>query len=83
MATDALALLSLGLGIGSNAVIFSLISTILLRPLPISHPEQVFAIHQGKEKACFVLAVDVVSQLQTDGGACCRQSLCYPCAYAL
>ncbi len=44
------ALLSLGLGIGGNAVIFSLISTILLRPLPIRHPEQVFAIHQGKEK---------------------------------
>jgi macrolide transport system ATP-binding/permease protein len=44
------ALLSLGLGIAGNAVIFSLISTILLRPLPISHPEQVFAIHQGKEK---------------------------------
>ncbi len=44
------ALLSLGLGVGGNAVIFSLISTILLRPLPISHPEQVFAIHQGKEK---------------------------------
>lgn len=44
------ALLSLGLGIGGNAVIFSLISTILLRPLPINHPEQVLAIHQGKEK---------------------------------
>ena len=43
-------LLSLGLGIGGNSLIFSLISTILLRPLPISHPEQVFAIHQGKEK---------------------------------
>jgi hypothetical protein len=44
------ALLSLGLGIRGNAVIFSLISTILLRPLPIRHPVQVFAIHQGKEK---------------------------------
>jgi macrolide transport system ATP-binding/permease protein len=43
------ALLSLSLGIGGNAVIFSLISTILLRPLPISHPEQVFAIHQGRQ----------------------------------
>lgn len=43
------ALLSLALGIGANAVIFSLISTILLRPLPISRPEQVFAIHQGKQ----------------------------------
>lgn len=42
------ALLSLGLGIGGNAVIFSLISTILLRPLPIAHPESVFEIQQGR-----------------------------------
>ena len=44
------AVVSLGLGIGANAAIFSLISTMLLRPLPIAHPEQVFAIHQGKQK---------------------------------
>ena len=43
------ALLSLGLGIGGNAVIFSLLSAILLRPLPIAHPEEVFAIHQGRQ----------------------------------
>ena len=42
------ALLSLGLGIGGNAVIFSLISTILLRPLPIAQPESVFEVHQGR-----------------------------------
>jgi macrolide transport system ATP-binding/permease protein len=42
------ALISLSLGIGANAVIFSLVSTYLLRPLPIAHPEQVFAIYQGK-----------------------------------
>jgi macrolide transport system ATP-binding/permease protein len=42
------ALISLALGIGANAVIFSLVSTCLLRPLPITHPERVFAIYQGK-----------------------------------
>jgi macrolide transport system ATP-binding/permease protein len=43
------ALVTLALGVGANAVIFSLISTFLLRPLPIRHPEQVWAIHQGKQ----------------------------------
>jgi len=46
----SVALLSLALGIGANAAIFSLISTVLLRPLPISHPEQVYSVDQGKQK---------------------------------
>src|SRR5215467_3134843 len=44
------ALVSLALGIGANAVIFSLISTVLLRPLPIAHPERVFAVHQIRQR---------------------------------
>jgi macrolide transport system ATP-binding/permease protein len=44
------AVVSLALGIGANAAIFSLISTFLLRPLPIAHPEEIFSISQGKEK---------------------------------
>ena len=34
------AILSLALGIGANTAIYSLFYTILLRPLPVSHPEQ-------------------------------------------
>ena len=34
------AILSLALGIGANAAIFSLFNEILLRPVPVSHPEE-------------------------------------------
>jgi hypothetical protein len=47
----SVALVSLALGIGANAVVFSLISTVLLRPLPIAHPERVFAVHQIRERS--------------------------------
>ena len=43
------ALLTLALGIGANTAIFSLIDSVMLKALPVSHPEQLLQVNMGKK----------------------------------
>jgi predicted permease len=45
----AVAILSLALGIGANTAIFSLIDSLFLRSLPVSHPEQLLQVTIPKD----------------------------------
>jgi putative ABC transport system permease protein len=42
----AVAILTLALGIGANATIFSIINTILFKPVNVPHPEQLVGVYQ-------------------------------------
>ncbi len=48
-AFTAVAILSLALGIGANTAIFSLINSLILKSLPVRHPEQLLQITRGKD----------------------------------
>src|SRR5579864_1157549 len=46
----AVAILTLALGIGANTAIFSIVDTVLLRPLPFKDPPRLISLHEGIPK---------------------------------
>ena len=47
------AIVSLALGIGANTAIFTLINAVILRSLPVTHPEQLVRVVMGKDQGTF------------------------------
>ena len=69
-AAALLAILSLALGIGANTAVFSLIDTLVLRPLPIAEPDRLFQVAHGGRGA--------VQRDAASGGAAFATSANYP-----
>jgi len=56
-------LLIIAIGIGTNTAIFSLIDALLLRPLPVPHPEQLVAVGDPRQTASLSLGLPQASLL--------------------
>lgn len=65
-AVTAIAVLSIGLGIGANATIFSMVSRFVLRPAPVGDPSTLLALHIAErgERCCNSFPLPIYHDLQ-------------------
>jgi putative ABC transport system permease protein len=68
------AVLALGLGIGANTAIFSIINAVVLRPLPYGDPERlVTVLHEGSNPVAPANYFDLAAQSQSFEGIAAAQ----------
>ena len=62
----AIAILSIGLGIGANATIFSMVSRFILRPAPVGDPTTLLALHTVPkgEQCCNALSFPLYNDVR-------------------
>jgi predicted permease len=76
-----IAILTLSLGIGANAAIFSVVNAVILQPLPFPKPEQLVIIRDdltGRQIEDIGLSVDELKDLQQRSGAFAEVSAVWP-----
>jgi predicted permease len=67
-AVTAIAILSIGLGIGANATIFSMVSRFVLRPAPVGDPSTLLSLHiaEQKEQCCNPFPLPLYNDLRDE-----------------
>jgi hypothetical protein len=61
---SAIAILSLTLGIGANTAIFSLLNSLLLKPLPVHAPSELVVVGDVGESRYFALSDPVWNEIR-------------------